>query len=58
MAKVTPEELKRVYKKEKDPPNVKSRMGAINAVCMNNCSIRMLQTCSCSPNRVSGWITI
>ena len=55
MARVTPEELRKAYRKEKDP-SIKIRMAAINMVCMNNCSIQdaadSLMKC---PNWVSGW---
>lgn len=39
MASITPEDLKKVYRKEKDP-KVRARMAAVNMVCMKNASVQ------------------
>ena len=39
MSAVKPEDLKKAYKKEKDP-RVKIRMAAVNLVCINNDNIK------------------
>lgn len=56
MATIRPEDLRKAYRKERDP-RVKIRMAAVNMVCMNNESIQhtadSLMQC---PNWVSMWV--